>query len=396
MMNMKHKYLLIACLGMLLFGGCHEKEYYREPFVKGDKIPGAVTKVHVDNFPGGAKIVYQIPDDPGFWYVEADFKRNGKQVKVRSSSYNNYIIVDGFGDSSKHTVKLYSVNRSLNKSKPVAVGVKPLTPPIYKVFNSLSIGNTFGGVYVNFKNKDSANIALIVLTKDSLNEWVNAGDIYHTSRKEGSFSVRGYDSTERTFGVYVRDRWGNLSDTLVGDFKPLFEQELDKSLFRVVNLPTDYNKPNLGHQIEAHAWNGSLSENDFTTEPGHGLPQWFTFDLGVKARLSRLVVWTRQSSRFLYNSGAVKKWQIWGSNDPNTDGSWDSWQLLLTCTAVKPSGLPAGQNTAEDLAAVKAGWEFTFPLNTPPVRYIRWKTLANWGNVSHITITEITLYGQVQ
>jgi hypothetical protein len=393
--TMKHTYFFLV--GLLLFSACKEKEFYRGPFEDDGKAPGAITGVQVENLPGAAKITYEVPDDPDLWYVEADYDiRKNKQAHVKSSSYNNYIIVQGFGDSSVHHVKLYSVDRGQNKSGPVTVDVKPDTPPVFNTFKSLTISSTFGGALITFANKDSANLAILPLTKDSLNLWVSAGEIYHTSSPEGQFAVRGYDTTKRVFAVYVRDEWGNVSDTLVKEIKPLYEQELDKSLFKAVNLPSDYTVPNLGSQVIEHAWNDSRSENDFTTQPGHGLPQWFTIDLGVKAQLSRLVVWTRMSSRFLYASGAVKKWEIWGSNDPNPNGDWDStWTLLLTCEAVKPSGLPVGQNTAEDKAFADAGWEFVFPFDTPPVRYLRWKTLANWGNVSHITITELTLYGKV-
>src|SRR3546814_18376720 len=102
-------------------------------------------------------------------------------------------------------------------------------------------------------------------------------------------------------------------------------------------------------------WNDSQSENDFVTSPGHGLPQWFTFDLGVTARLSRLVLFKRLSNRFLYNSGAVKRWSLYGSNDPNPDGSFDeSWIFLMECNSIKPSGLPPGENTNEDLEYARA------------------------------------------
>lgn len=392
------KYTCFLLAGLLLFSACKEKEYYRGPYEDDGKAPGPITNVQVENLPGAAKITYQVPDDPDLWYVEADYDiRKGKQANVKSSAYNNVIVVQGFGDSAVHHVKLYSVDRGLNKSKPVTVKIKPHTPPVYSTFESLSIKATFGGALFTFENKDSANLAILPLTKDSLNLWVSAGEIYHTSSTSGKFGVRGYDSTKRVFAVYVRDDWGNVSDTLVKEIKPLYEEELDKSLFKAVHLDGDYTKPNMGTQVIERAWNDSRSENDFTTLPGYGLPQSFTFDLGVKAKLSRLVVWTRLSSRFLYASGAVKKWELWGSNDPNPTGAWDStWTLLMTCEAVKPSGLPVGQNTAEDKAFADAGWEFVFPLDTPPVRYLRWKTLANWGNVSHITITELTLYGKVE
>ena len=398
--NIKDKHMKYYCIcitaAVLLLAACNQQEYYREPFTKDSQAPLPISKVQVTALPGAARITYQVPEDKDLWYVQADYAmRAGKPTQVRSSAYNRSIVVNGFGDTSVHSITLYAVDRSQNKSEPVTVDVKPLRPPVNNAFDSLTMEATFGGAAVKFKNEDTASIAITVLTKDSLNEWTNAGDIFHTSQRAGTFAVRGYDSTEHTFGVYVSDRWGNVSDTLVKQLKPLFEQELDKSRFSAVNLETDYTTPNLNRQVIEHAWDNSLSENDFTTQPGHGLPQWFTFDIGAKARLSRLVVWTRASSRFLYKSGAVKKWEIWGSNAPNPNGAWDdSWQLLLTCEAVKPSGLPAGQNTAEDLAAVKQGWEFTFPLDAPAVRYIRWKTLANWGNVTHITITEISLYGQ--
>src|SRR5690606_14879527 len=79
-------------------------------------------------------------------------------------------------------------------------------------------------------------------------------------------------------------------------------------------------------------------------------PQWFTFDLGVTAKLSRLVLFKRLSNAYLYNSGAVKRWTLYGSNNPNPDGSFDeSWIFLMDCNSYKPSGLPPGENTNEDL-----------------------------------------------
>jgi hypothetical protein len=202
------------------------------------------------------------------------------------------------------------------------------------------------------------------------------------------------------FGAYIRDRWSNYSDTLKAELTPAFEKELDKSLFRAMDFPTDYNTPNSSATVMARLWNGLTSSNqDFLTKPSTtpgvgGIPQWFTFDLGIKSQLSRLVVHTRDNeARFIYNSGTVKTWEIWGSNDPNPDGSWESWTKLLVCESVKPSGLPVGEYSAEDLAFVRAGWDFSFPAGTPKVRYIRWKTLANWGSVTHINMTEATFYG---
>ncbi|GAA4311853.1 DUF5000 domain-containing lipoprotein [Compostibacter hankyongensis] len=370
------------------------KEDKTSPIENDGKAPGPVSDVQVENLPGAARLTYKAPGDEDMLYVEAHYDiREGQERIARSSLYKNYMMLEGFGDSSTHNVTLYAVDRGLNKSTPVEITVHPKTPPVYDVFKSLSMAASFGGMGLSMKNSTEANIAIVVITPDSLGE-MSPAETFYTSRIAGDFYVRGYDTVKRTFGIYVRDRWNNLSDTLFEELTPLFEAKLDKTKFRKVDLPTDYNKANQnGAQVMEHLWDDSRSENDFTTLPGFGLPQWFTFDLGIKSKLSRMVVWTRTSSRFLYQSGAVKKWEIYGSNSPAPDGSWDSWTLLMRCESIKPSGLPVGTNSQEDLDFVNAGWEFTFPPDAPPVRYIRWKTLENWGNVTHITLTEMDLFG---
>src|SRR3546814_11389344 len=62
---------------------------------------------------------------------------------------------------------------------------------------------------------------------------------HYTNLRRGDFSTRGLPSEETEFGVYIRDRWGNLSDTLLVTLKPLFEILLDRTQMRGVTLPTD-------------------------------------------------------------------------------------------------------------------------------------------------------------
>jgi hypothetical protein len=83
---------------------------------------------------------------------------------------------------------------------------------------------------------------------------------------------------------------------------------------------------------------------------------------------------------------------LYGSDNPNPDGSWASWTLIGSYTSVKPSGLPVGQNTQADIDYAKAGEEFTVPSGTPKFRYYRFKLLSNWGNSHFMTMEEITFY----
>ena len=101
------------------------------------------------------------------------------------------------------------------------------------------------------------------------------------------------------------------------------------------------------------------------------------------------------SYNLLYTNANIKEWEVWGSNDPNPDGSWDSWTKLMVCNSVKPSGLPRGQLSQQDINAALAGEVFTFPRNTPAVRYIRIKVLDTWDPAQndHSLIGELTFYG---
>ena len=125
------------------------------------------------------------------------------------------------------------------------------------------------------------------------------------------------------------------------------------------------------------------------------MPQWFTFDMGVTAKLSRLTWFMRPG--YLYSLHNPKEVEIWGSNNPNPDGSFDdSWILLVSHTQVKPSGLPEGQLSQDDIDAANAGETVVFPLNTPKVRYIRFKTNKNWSNGTYVNFYELMMWGDTK
>lgn len=373
------------------------KEDIHAPINKDDKTPLPVSNVSVENLPGAAKIEYSLPDNADLLYVKAVCEiKPGVIREVKSSYYTSGLIVDGFGKAAEYDVNLYSVGRNGELSDPVPVKVSPLTPPVEDVFRSISLKDDWGGVSFSFTNETEANLAMEVLTKDSLGNWISA-ETFYTKMKTGRFAVRGYESVKREFGITVRDRWYNRSDTLVREVTPWYEVLLDKTKFKKVNLPTDYNLGYSGNNLE-NIWNDKHGLPDYVSTPGYGLPQWFTFDLGSKAKLSRIKVHLRVfvlgNYNYLYNSGSVKRSELWGSTNPNPDGSWDSsWTLLRECQSIKPSGLPVGQYTNEDIDYANAGEEFIFE-NIPDVRYIRWKVLENWGSVTHANIDEIYIYGQ--
>ncbi|MDF2188826.1 DUF5000 domain-containing lipoprotein [Paraflavitalea sp. CAU 1676] len=384
---------LSYALPLLLLAAACKKSAHQSLYGEG-VVPAAVTSTAVKNLPGAAEITYSLPHDNSILYVKAEYERQpGNKQEMKASYYANKLTVDGFGDTLEHAVKLYVVNRSEQVSEPVTVKVKPLTAPVTLVYRSLAVGEDFGGLRISFGNESKADVAIYVLTPDDKGLMAQAY-VQYTTLEAGTFTLRGYDSAARKFSFYVRDRYGNVSDTMTKTYKPLYEKALDKKLFKKVQLPTDIGD-DWGLPME-NLWNGSyLGFWDMFHTQTKPFPMWFTFDMGIKVKLSRLTMWQRQSpvNDWAYNANNPKKFEIWGSNTPDTDGGWSNWTKLVEHTVVKPSGLPLGQLSADDIAAVAKGEEMTVGLDKEPVRYLRIKVIETF-TMSATNIAELSIWGQ--
>lgn len=391
------------CIIVLLFAAAGCKEETLGPLGKGGNAPGQVTGVTSEGLPGKVTLHYNIPNDPELLYVKAVYEtRPGNTMETISTFYNTSMTLEGFGNTDEREVKLYSISRTEVSSEPVTIKVRPLTPPVQAVFESLEFNSDFGGITAKFKNEDSANVAIGVVTRDSNGDAVPA-DMYYTNQEEGEFSVRGFDATQQWFGLFVRDRWLNYSDTVWQQLTPLFEQQLDKSLFQGMKLPTDaapWRSVKLDNLWNDKTAGGSSSTTTwFRTANGSGVPHWVTFDLGVTARLSRFSEVPRgatDETSLLYSAGDPQLYEIWGTDNYNPDGSFDGWTKLMDCEVVKPSGLPVGVNSNEDLTRAAEGHQFKFPAGLPAVRYLRIKMVQTFGNADYFWMAELTFFGEVQ
>jgi len=368
------------------------KSDMRTPIDEAGPKPGTAKVEQVENLPGAAKISFSLPHSANILYVEADYMiRAGVHQQAVSSSYGNFLIVEGFSEAKEYPVSLTVVGRGGERSDPVDVIVHPSTPPVRESFESLAYVEDFGGISVNFLNETKAALSVSVLTKDAYGDWVDY-DRYYTSRPDVAYPVRGLAAEPTTFGVYVTDRWGNNSDTLVQKLTPLFEQQLDKSKFQVLSLPDDVKNswPTSGIWDNVDLVNGKGFSNQDAP-----FPKGFNFDIGVKSKISRLRLWGVHDNRE-FSGGNVKQFELWGSNDPG-EGD-DGWELLGAFEVVKPSG-PGAQLTAEDRAAAANGMDFSIPVSAPAVRYVRFRIISTFASPPNSSlgaswVTELTLWGQ--
>lgn len=367
-----------------------------EPIYKSDKKPPVVTNIRVNNFPGGALIIYDIPADPEILYVQADFMINQKsQQQVKASYYTDTIKVMGFEKAGAYNVKLYAVSRSEVKSDPVEVAVNPQTPPYLTVKSSLQILADFGGANIQFRNTTGSDIAIVALV-DTIGkpEYIYTN---YTKDTSGNFSVRGFSAKERRFGAFVRDRWGNVSDTIWAKVTSMNEQELDRTRMQALVLPGDQIAccgSNLGVPLSNSYRSGDWAFYGVTS-PNDSVPARVTVDFGRPVVLSRFRYWMRQNGGAEFRNGTLRFFKVYGSMNPNPNGALDnSWtQIGGVYELVKPSGLPYGQLNSADYDVVNSGSEFIFPLPAVTMRYFRLVILQNFSGGQGLEMASIKFMG---
>ena len=383
----------------LLFAmyACQEDPVGQQP--TDQTAPGAVTNVEVTNTPGGARLTYTLPGDEDLLYVKAVYERNGQVCENRTSLYRETLVVEGFGDMEPHEVKIIAVDRSRNESAPVKVTINPLEPTVLSVGRSLDVIPDFGGLAVSWQNDARANISITIMEEsEMLMEYVHI-ETFYSAMATGKGTVRGLDTITRKFGAYVQDHWGNRSETKFYELEPYYETEFDKTLFRAAWLPNDANHGHVGFgrwdYLES-LWDGRWGDNGdnsgFSSDGNNVMPQSFTMDLGVVGRLSRIRIHQRAGG-WQFAEGNPHFFELWGCQTLDGSGNWSSWTKLADLESIKPSGLPLGQTSNEDLDRAINGEDFFLPAGNPKVRYLRMNILRTWGLGNNINFCELKVYG---
>lgn len=186
-------------------------------------------------------------------------------------------------------------------------------------------------------------------------------------------------------------------DTFYSDFTNVeLEYLLDKAKFtrwNTADFPyTEYNMGS-GYGIEK-LWDEEYTGYGYIYLESEPLPRSFTFDLGQLAAIERIRLSPNWSSE-LYKNGNIKKAAIWGAATPDVSADFSDWTYLGTLESFKPSGLPLGESTSEDLVYAQAGENFQLVEDAPPVRYIRFVVQDTWSGSISMHITELTFWGDV-
>lgn len=381
--------------GLLLFLGCSELEGHKA--LGSDAVaPGKVEVVQIKNKPGGAVIYYKTPNDTDLLYVKATYKDDkGKYREVKMSKVLDSIVIVGFGKTGDYNVAISAFDTGDNQSVLTDAIISPEPSAVEVIFPTLTGEVDYGGIKVSYINILKASFSLnISQYNPEQDKWVFR-ESFFTSQKSGTYTFRGYKSVKTKFRIYVEDLYGNVSDFKEFEVTPVPDETLNKKLFSVFRLPGDKDFGQYGFS-ETQMWNDQYNtqwdcgHTDFQTK----LPHYLTLDLGTKAKLSRFKLYQRAGGE-LYKHGNPKHFKIYGMLDnPNLPNQ--TWILLKECFSFKPSGLPIGQNTAEDFAYQEKGENFEFDFNNlVEIRYIRIEVLENWGGIDGTVIGELSFYGEI-
>ena len=184
---------------------------------------------------------------------------------------------------------------------------------------------------------------------------------------------------------------------------------LDKTGFVEGSLAGDNTTNSNGRDL-SKMWDGrningatDIWVTNTALSPPIPMPQFFTIDLGVLAKLTHFVLFGRLDdvNTYAFNQ-EPRRYNVWGTDEllqPSgspyySDGSWKAdWTLLGNCEVIKPSGNPLGNNTAEDIAAYRAGYRFDFDPEKPRVRYLRFEVIEVFSGALFIVAGEINIYG---
>ena len=397
---MKNKYIYILLLAAFAFTACNEE-------VLDTTAPGKVTDISYTPTNGGAILTFTAPDDDDLLYVKAVYTNSlGKEVFKVTSHYGDSIEIDGFKEATPQKIKLYAVDRSNNHSEPAEIEVTPMKSFIYLVQESVQLKEQLGGVRITWENPDRKTVFVYV-------NFSKAGKTYErilsSALSDPVLMIRGLDPEEYSFSVTVEDFNGNKTDKMdVGTYKPLLEQKIDKSTWKVLqNLSVDGDK-----------WEGTLasfwddvvdtkesgSDNSYfiiNRDDNGGMLKWpldIVVDLNKTVVINRFVVWQRafayvnaeqngvSTDYYYYKEENMKSFSVSVSTDKLT---WTSLGVFDIGDPRDASGVisPAKYKEAVD------GHEFNLESVSQPFRYMKFSVLSNYGSETNVYGSEITLYG---
>jgi len=346
-------YYIYSCLRwtfILLFAMACSKEPKFQ--AKKGVQPNKIDKITSEALPGKVKVIINTAQPDEYLYTRIDFQIRKEVIRsVKLSKYEDNILLEGFDSEGKHSITVTPVSKGEVEGDQTIFEVEVLTPSFKAVKNSLKSIFTFSGIKVNFSNPESdplsINIASIKRDENKIITKIRK----QIKTEKGSEYFLGFPPVEDTFYIYVTDRWGNISDSLVMTGTPWKEIQLDKALFREFIIPNQGDELKYNHNYpmvklwddligESGLSSGFYSKTDVLNEVNKKEAH-FSINIGKKAKLSRVKLfhYNGPSSNYTFRYSTPKTFALYGSNSPSNKESLEDWTLIQEFVSTKPANL---------------------------------------------------------
>jgi len=402
--------IFVACVGAILgFSSCDsQSDIYKDYIVPNGLVyPGPAQ--HAMAYPGNkrVKIAWLRGTDPRikkariFWNNYTDSVELPVEADMDTVSY----VIDPINENT-YSFMIHTYDEEGNKSIPIEL-LGTVYGDNYRslLTNRLLKSTYYDGqdVKLNWGTVESSEVGILLNWTDiNGKSQTTKVDTSDTETLLSNFDINkplSYSTSYKPDSLAIDVFQAAAIETMID---PVIL--IPKSTWGVKTMPGDVDI-NPSYPLTGF-WDGNTTNFMHTADPAT-LPAMFTWDLGVKAKLSRMVLWPRNSNDDRWNRGQPRIFEIYGSLNPNPDGSLDnSWTLLGKFECVQPSGNgmanPWQAPTAEDIALSDAGLEFEFVPSASAhpdatVRYIRFRSLENFNPTqpARMLMAEISFWGEL-
>lgn len=345
------------------------------------------------------KLIWNPSPDPNISHYMVSWNNGNKTMRVEATSNSVQDSIVAIVPDLAEYVYSFTVT-SMDKDGNKSIGQQVHNVRVYGSNYQSILLNRLPNVQSPYEMTNDGQLRLKFAVADSMN--VTTRVSYETiageqknlylSNKDNNLILPNYK-----YGTAIRYRSGYAPEahaidtiyTLTDAVYPTVLRLANKALFKAFALPSDAGTG--WGWVLSNIWNYSYDEPGYHSDDS-GMPASFTIDMGQNYTLAKVKMWQRMSS--VYDSGNPKTIEIWGSNTPAADGTWDSWTKLGAYTITKPSGSPRGTNTDEDIRVAKNGHDLEITAVEKSVRYLRFKVLETWGGNNYVHIIEITPFSK--
>lgn len=404
--------VLFITLLVGLGAGCKKMDSSYDQFLKGgekrfSKMPDSITIL-----PGNERIGFQLMlSDVN---IEAcriywNFKSDSVDVQLGSSQRTKdtvTVIIDGLTEG-RYAFSIFTIDRAGNFSigsdtTAMVYGSKYQSGLANRgIISAEIVSGTPRISWLKIENSSALDVVLSYKTQTGERKIaIISNDEEVTELDERPLGDSLQLTTRYIPGPGAIDTFYSASRTII--LQQAQPRELNKSNFASLELPGDATAYS-GYSVSA-LWDDKYYDISDAYKAGDkdkkGLvfPLSVTIDLGTTAVLDHFVLWQMGADHksYFYWNANVKKFELWGSMEPDADGGWESWTKLSEHEVVKPSGLGDNERDDNDIDQALAGHTFDLPDDLPAIRYVRVKVLETWKNYpgeNRFFIQELSFYG---